>query len=172
MKRKIVVGGAIAAIGLLVSGGGYAAWYQSDTEVAKRQVLDRLVDPDSAKFDDVKSCSYEGSKAVVGSVNSRNTMGGMTGKKTFVVEWSSGDNTYTSIAGVGVHNIADSFDDESINAKTNMDCGRLYKTASDHLNSNSRSDGSPIEMNATDGMDIVAESTDLPAIDNLEGIDP
>lgn len=45
-------------------------------------VRDKLVDPDSAQFSEMKTC---GGGAVRGWVNSKNYVGGYTGKKEFVV---------------------------------------------------------------------------------------
>ena len=92
MRTKVkawVVGGS--SLALLGTGGGYAAWHNSEREVAKRAVLARLNDPDSAKFSNLEKCNIGGAAFVyLSQVNSRNQQGGMTGKETFVVEYIAG----------------------------------------------------------------------------------
>lgn len=48
---------------------------------AMNAVRDKLIDPDSAKFSDIRQCERKG--GVRGWVNSKNQMGGYTGKRQF-----------------------------------------------------------------------------------------
>lgn len=56
--------------------------------IAKDAVRARLRDPDSARFDNVKTFAKAGKVVVCGRVNSRNGYGGMSGQQRFI---SGGD---------------------------------------------------------------------------------
>lgn len=151
MNRKVATAGAVGALALLVGGGGYAIWQNTAIEVAKREIRDILVDPDSAKFYDVKKCVVSDARTfVVGQVNSRNRVGGMTGKKTFVVE-SVGGNPQASIADDNnqTKSFADRYLDASIAAKADADCGAIFKAAEKMRDTNTGLFGYPTTMNAT-----------------------
>lgn len=170
MKNKaFVIGGS--ALALVAAGGGYAAWHQKDTEVAKRVVLDLLVDPDSAKFYKVEACADGGGgRFVLGEVNSRNRAGGMTGKVPFIVENVQGEPLATIYKEEpGSISIANSYADEVLNDKGDPGCTKLYQLARQHLDSNQTADGGVAVMNATEGMDFVGD-LDEPAA-NMEPLE-
>lgn len=50
---------------------------------AQEKVSERLIDPDSAKFRNVKVVEKDGRKIVCGEVNAKNRMGGMVGYSPF-----------------------------------------------------------------------------------------
>lgn len=83
--RKIFKLGLISLVPILGGSaiGGYA-WHQSPEERAKRVVLSKLNDPDSAAFSELETCKGH---YVTGLVNSKNSFGGFTGKKRFVVDF-------------------------------------------------------------------------------------
>jgi len=51
---------------------------------AKTEVSKLLKDPDSAKFEDLRVSRKIGSPVVCGTVNSRNSFGGMSGRQRFI----------------------------------------------------------------------------------------
>jgi hypothetical protein len=51
---------------------------------AKEKVTEGLINPDSAKFRNVRIAQVEGSEAVCGEVNAENRMGGMVGFRPFI----------------------------------------------------------------------------------------
>jgi hypothetical protein len=56
---------------------------------AKARILKILVDPDSAKFSNVRiRTAPDGSRAVCGDVNAKNSLGGFAGNRMFVVDSS------------------------------------------------------------------------------------
>lgn len=134
MKIKALVTGG-SALALLSAGGGYAAWHNSEREVAKRAVLARLNDPDSAKFTHLEKCNIGGAAFVyLGQVNSRNQQGGMTGNETFVVEYIAG-SPFASIAGQDpdMNGVADHYSDAYLNANFDATCGQIYIDAQKRL---------------------------------------
>ncbi|WP_297835062.1 hypothetical protein [Thermomonas sp.] len=82
MKSKFLI---VIAVVVLVA-VGYFVWKSKfSPEVrAIRLVKQALIDPDSAKFDQVRYISRSG--AVCGGVNSKNRMGGYVGMIAFIVD--------------------------------------------------------------------------------------
>lgn len=79
---------AIAGAVFICSAVGASYWFWWPTHQAETKVRKQLIDPDSAKFDEVVFNRTKGS--VCGYVNSRNKFGGYTGKTMFAVS-ESGD---------------------------------------------------------------------------------
>ncbi len=85
MRKSFNISGV--ALVLIAGGFGYAVWYSSDLQRAKRDVREHLVDPASAIFSSVEPCEEGGElRYVAGYVNSRNSMGGMTGNRRFLAQ--------------------------------------------------------------------------------------
>lgn len=92
--RKFVVAGISLVVVLALAGAGGWWWFVlkpkaeaeakalADIEEVKRRVLDRLNDPGSAQFREVKL--YAKSGAGCGEVNAKNRMGGYVGFTLFV----------------------------------------------------------------------------------------
>lgn len=82
MTKNQKITAALAAA-ILVAGLGSAYWFWWPIHRAESMVLKRLIDPDSAKFDEVTVNRSTG--AVCGFVNSKNKFGGYTGNTLFGV---------------------------------------------------------------------------------------
>ena len=54
-----------------------------DRSIIENSVKEHLIDPDSAKFSEIRASIDRGEIAVCGSVNAKNRMGGYTGKAPF-----------------------------------------------------------------------------------------
>jgi hypothetical protein len=92
MNRKKIVATTIALATLVaVALGGWLGYGVYQKSVVTKRVLGALVDPDSAKFNDVRYFPKTG--AGCGLVNAKNRMGGYTGFTEFVAE-SSGKVTF------------------------------------------------------------------------------
>lgn len=122
MKRTKTIAGIVLAT--LMAGGGYAAWYKSDIEEAKRIVREGLNDPSSAKFASYEECGTASDGRVLkGKVNFRNEQGGMQGETTFIVR-AYGVLPYAKVASAAhkYPNVADAFDDASIGLPIGTPC--------------------------------------------------
>lgn len=165
MKRMYAFA-AGAALAMILSGSGYAVWRNSDPEIAKRAVLEALNDPASATFSEIEVCGDDKKepKIAIGKVNSRNKMGGMSGKQTFIVE-NLGVAPYAQVESddaIRNPNIADAFVAAKITDTTfAASCSDLYERASQIVDD--RSKATEVDMNATD------EISTLP--DNLAELD-
>lgn len=160
MKRTKTIGGIVLAT--LLAGGGYAAWYKSDVEEAKRVVRQSLNDPSSAEFASYEECGTASDGRVLkGKVNFRNKQGGMQGETTFIVRGygflpyakvASGSNTYP--------NIADAFDDVSIGLPTATPCSKIFAAAERRL------DDQAEDRQAEADLEPMAAS--VPSLENME----
>ena len=141
---------------LIGSGAGYAAWHNSDAERAKRDVTERLVDPESAIFSDIESCKDGQSLAyVTGLVNSRNSMGGMTGKQRFIARaLESGFSTHIESGDqFDQPNFADKFvKARDYTASHPMPCKRVEDLASAEYNGSGVIDPANPPLIAADGL--------------------
>lgn len=81
-RKKYVIAGICLAVLAAGSGGGWWWFVDHPKSVVMKRVLDRLNDPDSAKFVDVRYDSK--ADAGCGAVNARNKMGGYTGFTGFL----------------------------------------------------------------------------------------
>ena len=85
--RKAIIGlAAVVTIGILgVAFSGEYSDYVLKSK-AKEAVLNKLKDPDSAKFGPMTVRDDHGTPVVCGTVNSKNGFGGFTGYTVFFVE--------------------------------------------------------------------------------------
>jgi hypothetical protein len=168
-RGMIMVGLATAT---LAAGAGYAMWHSSDAERAKRDVRERLVDPDSAVFADVEPCRVSGRLVyVTGLVNARNSMGGMTGKKRFVstVVGDAMDSRIETGRRWNDPNLADKVvAARSYAAAHPMPCGKVLAAAQGELAGTANINPEIAVMNATEGMDSVDDPlADDPIVGNI-----
>lgn len=92
MNRKKIIAATIALAALaVIAWGGWWGYWQYQKSTVKKHVLNALVDPDSAKFNDVNYFPKTG--AGCGLVNAKNRMGGYRGFTEFVAE-KSGNVTF------------------------------------------------------------------------------
>ncbi len=104
--RKLVTLGATVALVALAAASGYGWTHWLPVHKAEQEVRKQLRDPESARFEHVKV--YPGNNAACGLVNARNSMGGYTGARFFVLmngvltlepeRASDGDSTERQIA--------------------------------------------------------------------------
>lgn len=159
MREGLIV---TAVSALLLAGGSYAAWQNSDVERAKRDLRDSLVDPESAKFFEVEKC-YDGGQLayVTGLVNARNSMGGMTGKRRFVV-YPVGDSFANEVESGSPDrdpNLGDTFSKARIYASTHaMSCSKVLQSAQAEFSGTGAIDPSNPPLNATEGMDTLTDA--------------
>lgn len=166
MRKSFVLGG-VAAV-LIAGGGGYAAWYSSSLERAKRDVREHLVDPASAIFSSVEPCNEDGKlRYVAGYVNSRNSMGGMTGNRRFLAQAVGGGFIVTVESGDRYDNpnLGDEFARAGRYAMSHrMTCGQIEQRAMQQYNRYQPSDTEADTSSAADGGDM--------QLDNLSMDDP
>jgi hypothetical protein len=171
MRKSFLIGGAVAV--LIAGGGGYAAWYSSDLERAKRDVREHLVDPASAIFSNVEPCD-EGDKLryVAGYVNSRNSMGGMTGNRRFLAQAVGGGFIVTVESGDRYDNpnLGDEFARAGRYAMSHrMTYGQIEQRAMQQYNRYQPSDTEAATSSSDDGGDMQSDnlSVDDPTTVNL-----
>jgi hypothetical protein len=153
MKKAIIV--SLSAATLMIGGGAYASWHFSDTERAKRDVRERLLDPASAIFSDIVRCADDGKLVyVTGLVNARNSMGGMTGKRRFLAQAVGGGFISTIETGdmLDNPNLGDKFVKARRYAAAHpMPCNRVEQIASAEFTSTGRIDPNEDDMSPVDG---------------------
>lgn len=160
MKSGILLAAASISVALAcVGGGAIYYWRNSPTEVAKREVLNLLDDPDSARFADVKLCrSDEYTDLVIGKVNSKNKYGGYDGNKLFITE-ILGDIPHTDLQGFASKNVADYYVDiQTLTPYDKFDCGKAYDLAAKKWKIGM--DASLADYNATNEAAMVAPPSD------------
>ncbi len=85
MKRPTLLVSVIAGLALAMSGGVFIylweARFAPEARVMER-VRSSLIDPESARFEDVRA--YPALNSGCGFVNAKNRMGGYTGRRQFV----------------------------------------------------------------------------------------
>lgn len=160
MKRTKAIGGIVLAT--LIAGGGYAAWYKSDIEEAKRAVRQTLNDPSSAEFTEYEECATASDGRVLqGKVNFRNKQGGMQGETTFIVR-AYGFLPYAKVAGEShtYPNIADAFDDASIGLPIGTSCSKIFVAAERHLDDQAKAQ--------QEAADLEPMAADVPSLENMQ----
>jgi hypothetical protein len=180
MNKSIVA--SLFAAALVMGGSAYASWHFSDTERAKRDVRETLVDPASAIFSDIESCADYGKLVyVTGLVNARNSMGGMNGKKRFLAQAVGGGFISTVETGdmFDNPNLGDKFAKARRYAAAHpMSCKRVEQIAAAEFTSMGRIDPDEDDMSPVSGGDdatianIAAVSADInSSVDDMTPVD-
>lgn len=160
MKRTKTIAGIVLAT--LMAGGGYAAWYKSDIEEAKRIVREGLNDPSSAKFASYEECGTASDGRVLkGKVNFRNQQGGMQGETIFIVR-AYGVLPYAKVANRSntYPNIADAFDDASIELPLGTPCSKIFVAAERHLDDQAKA--------RQEAADLEPMAASVPSLENMQ----
>lgn len=150
----------IGSLTAMAAAGGAYTWYNSPIQIAKRDVLKFLDDPDSARFSEVTLCrSDESEKLVIGEVNSKNEHGGYDGKKLFITEIFLG-LPMTTLEDFATKNVADFYKEVLLFTPIDkFDCGKAYDLA---LKKNDRNMKKTMELidaeSGGDALDISADA--------------